>query len=398
MLDTSKARKTSFPKPEKRESNHIKKTSFPAEVYLLLSLITILTALGIVMTFSASFPLAVQTYSSPTRLFLKQLISLSIALIGSFMAYKFSKSVSLRKFWFLIWLSSLGFTLLTFVPGLSEEAKGAARWIDFGIIRFQPSEILKVAVIIATAHLAYVFVRTKEKIYLYLAFMVVTISSLIVLLQKDMTTAAIIFFAGSISLILTPVNLRELIPLWLIAIVGSFFGVIKEEYRFRRLLVFIDPWKDLDAGRQVVISLLALAKGGIQGVGIGKSIFKYNVLPEAHTDFIFAIIGSELGLFGSLTVIILLFLVFLCGLRISNKMRDDYSRAISTALISMLAFQAIINIGGTVKALPPTGVPLPFVSFGGSSMVVSYAIIGIICGLSARGFRNDKDIRSRRGN
>lgn len=395
MLDTSKAKKASFQKQEKKEKNLKAEINFSAEIYLLLSFISILTAFGLVMTFSASFPLAVQAYSSPAKLFLKQLISLLIAILASFIAYKFSKNFSLRKFWLLIWLSSLGLTLLTFVPGISDEAKGAARWIDLGIIRFQPSEILKIAVIIASTHLAYLFCRRKEKLFLYLAFLVVIVSSLIVLLQKDLTTALIIFFAGSVALLLTPINIRELTPLWLIAIFGLVFGVIKEDYRLRRLLIFIDPWKDIDAGRQVVVSLLALAKGGIEGVGIGKSIFKYNVLPEAHTDFIFAIIGSELGLFGSLTIIILLFLVFFYGLRISNKMKDDYSRTVSQALISMLAFQAIINIGGTVKALPPTGVPLPFVSFGGSSMVVCYIIVGIVCGLSTRGIGNDKDSRSR---
>lgn len=365
---------------------------------MLLVCVTLLTSIGLVMTFSASFPFAVQEYSTPTRLFLKQLVALFLALIAALSAYRFTKKVSLERLWFASWAISLFLVILTFVPRFSEEAKGAARWIDLKIIGFQPSEILKIAVILSVAHLATEYIGKREKIYLYSAFAIVLVSSLLVVLQKDLTTAAIIYLAGFLCLLFAPIRARELWFLLWVAVLGFIAAVKVEPYRMQRLLVFMDPYRDVDAGRQVIVSLLALAKGGVTGLGIGKSIFKYNVLPEAHTDFIFAIIGSELGLFGSLMVVFFLLAAFITGFRLSFKIKDEFSRITALSLVTMIAIQSIINIGGTLKVLPPTGVPLPFVSFGGTSLVVSYTVVGIICGLCAKGAGHAKGTRSRRRN
>lgn len=382
------------PKNLKSKDISVKKTAVAHEIYFLLISVMLLTSVGLVMTFSASFPFSAQEYSSPTRLFLKQLLALSLAIVACLVAYAFTSRISIRKMWFPVWMVTIFLVGLTFVPGISEEAKGAARWIRLGFFNLQPSEFLKIAVIIAVAHLGHHYAKTRKKAFLYLAIGVVIVSSLAVLMQKDMTTAAIVYFSGTVAMFFTPVLISEMWVLFAAAIIGGVVGVLLERYRFQRLMIFLDPWKDLDAGRQVIVSLLALAKGGVRGVGIGKSIFKYNILPEAHTDFIFAIIGSELGLIGSLAVIGLLMLAVISGFRLSNKMKDPFSRSVSLSLISMIAFQSLINIGGTVKALPPTGVPLPYVSFGGSSLIASYIVIGIICGLYVRGLRHDKNIRS----
>lgn len=352
----------------------------PFEGYVLLSCIAILSALGLLMTFSASFPLAVQAYDSPFKLFVKQVISLAVALVAGIFAYWASKKLPVNSLSPVFWIASIFLVILTFVPPFSDAAKGAARWLNFGFIRFQPSEILKISIVLLCVDLSYRFLKSGKKEYLYVAYGAILFSSLMVLLQKDMTTAVIVFFGGFLAIFFTPVSLRELLPLGMVAIAGSIFAVIKEEYRLRRLLVFLDPWKNEDAGRQVIVSLLALAKGGLNGMGIGKSVFKYNVLPEAHTDFIFSIIGSELGLFGSLLIIILLTTAVFSSFRLAYKCKDGYFKSASLALITMLAFQAIVNIGGTLRLLPPTGVPLPFVSFGGTSLVVSYFVVGLILG------------------
>lgn len=374
------------------------KRELPAEAYIFLVCVALLTSIGLVMTFSASFPFAVQEYSTPARLFLKQLVSLSLALTAAFISYRFTRRFHLGRAWFAFWALSTFFVLLTFVPGVAEEAKGAARWIDLKFFGFQPSEILKIAVIISVAHLSMQYYEKREKIYLYTAFAIVLISSLLVVLQKDLTTAVIIYLAGCLCLLFAPIKLKELRFLFLVAALGFVAAVKIEPYRIKRLLIFMDPYRDIDAGRQVIVSLLALAKGGITGLGIGKSIFKYNVLPEAHTDFIFSIIGSELGLFGSLMVVFLLLAAFFAGFRLSFKIKDEFGRITALSLVTMIAIQSIINIGGTLKALPPTGVPLPFVSFGGTSLVVSYTVVGIICGLCAKGARNVKGARSWRRN
>jgi cell division protein FtsW len=382
---------------EKSPETRKEKIDFDYSLYLMLSCVSFLTIAGLLMSFSASFPFAAQHYSSGVKLFLKQLGSLMAALFASFIAYQIAKKYSLRKVWFIFWLLSVVFVLMTFFSGFAEEANGAVRWLDFGFIRFQPSEILKLAVIIASAHLGLAYVRTKEKYYLAGAFFIIIFSSLLVLLQKDMTTSIIVFLAGSTVLLVLPIKLRDLTFLAFVAIVGGIGGILLQDYRLKRLLVFLDPWKAGDAGRQVVVSLLALASGGIKGEGLGKSIFKYNVLPEAHTDFIFAIIGSELGLFGSLVVIGALMAMFFFGFVLANKMKDEFARSVTLAIVTMLAFQAIINIGGTLQVLPPTGVPLPFISFGGTSLVVSYLSLGLIVGLWVWSGNNAQNSRRRRG-
>lgn len=375
-----------------------KKTYFPPDIYYLFSCVSYLTILGLLMSFSASFPFAAQHYSSGLKLFLRQLLSLGIAISVSLLVYHATKRISLRKLWFLFWTLSIVLVLMTFISGYAEEAKGAARWLNFGFIRFQPSELLKLAIIIAAAHLGLAYVGTKERYYFVTAVSLIVLSSFLVLLQRDMTTAVIIFLAGTTALFVLPISLKDLSVLAVIAVFGAFFGVVAERYRFVRLLVFLDPWKAGDAGRQVVVSLLALARGGVSGVGIGRSIFKYNVLPEAHTDFIFTIIGSELGLIGSLTVILCLLALLLLGFRVSNKIKDEFARSVSLAIIAMLAFQSIINIGGTLQVLPPTGIPLPFVSFGGTALVVSYVSLAIICGLWMRSEKDAQNSGGRRGN
>jgi cell division protein FtsW len=288
--------------------------------------------------------------------------------------------------------------MLTFVPGVAVEKKGSARWIDLGFINFQPSELVKLATIILISKLTIDYLQKGEKRDLKLAFAVLIASSGAVLLQKDMTTASIIFVSGFTPLFISRIRLRELAPLIGIAMSGAVVGVLVEKYRLMRLLVFLDPWKAGEAGHQVVVSLRALSEGGIKGVGLGMSNLKYNVLPEAYTDFIFAVLGSELGLLGSLITLILILLFFIFGFRLSSKMKDTFSKLVSYSIITLFSVQSIINVGGAVQLLPPTGVPLPFISYGGTFLVVSFISLGIIFGLlrwsdeqseySGRGRRN----------
>lgn len=371
--------------------------SFPPDGYALLTIVCILTLFGLVITFSASFPKAIQMTSSPFFLIRKQILSLFLGIIAGILAYQFCCRYSLKSISWVFWIISMLALMLTFVPGVAVEKKGSARWVDFGIISFQPSELVKLATIILISKLAIDYLQKREKRSLRLAFVVLIVSSAAVLLQKDMTTATIIFVSGFVPLFLSQIKLRELAPLIGVAAFGAVVGVLTESYRLKRLLVFLNPWKAGDAGHQVVVSLRALSEGGIKGVGLGMSNLKYNVLPEAYTDFIFAVLGSELGLIGSLITIMLIFLFFVFGFRLSSKMPDAYSKLVSYAIITLFSIQSIINIGGCVQLLPPTGVPLPFVSYGGSSLVVSFVSLGVIFGLYRRSDVQDEYFRRRRG-
>ncbi len=358
------------------------------DVYVMLACVLLLLSCGFLFAFSASFPKAAQQNMTPFKILLKQIVALGIGVISFLLFYYSAKAAYIRKFSVIFYLFSLVFMFFTLVAGVSKY--GAARWIVIGPVNFQPSEVFKLSFILFLGHML-LGKKKNPREAAYWGYGIIIFSALLVFLQRDMTTAVIFLASGLILMYLSYLAASYVYKIILPLFVAGIIGVMLEGYRMQRIIIFLDPWKAGESGRQVVVSLTALAQGGISGVGIGRSIFKYNVLPAAHTDFIFAIIGSELGLVGSLSVIFLLLILFISGVRISNKIKDEYGRLVSLSLIAMMAIQAIINIGGTVQLLPPTGVPLPFVSLGGTSLVVNLAIVGLICGFASRSGKKNED-------
>jgi len=266
-------------------------------------------------------------------------------------------------------------------PATGVAAYGASRWIELGWVTIQPSEIAKLALIVfAAAVLTRKWGRLGDLGHLALPLLpVVVVVCSLVMLQPDLGTTLII--AGTMYLLLFAAGVR-LRYLLVTGIVGSAIGValiFGADYRRVRFLSFLDPWADAtNTGYQLVQSLIALGSGGWTGVGLGASRQKWLYVPNAHTDFIFSILGEELGLIGEVAVLIAFGLLIFAGVRVATRAPDVFGRLLAAGIVSWFGLQALVNLGAVTGLLPITGVPLPFLSYGGSSLVVSLAAVGIL--------------------
>jgi cell division protein FtsW len=284
--------------------------------------------------------------------------------------------------WAPVLLAVSGITLLlVLVPGIGVERNGAARWLGAGSLTFQPSELAKVAVLLFLADLLARRWHLVGDLHATLVPALVVLGgvALLIMLQPNLGTTLIV---GSIVLVQLFVAGAPLLPLGAVAgggLLGAVVLALGQAYRRERILAFLDPWSDpLDTGYQTIQAGAGMASGGVGGVGLGAGRSKWGFLPETHTDFIFAVIGEELGLIGSLVVLGLFITFGVLGLRTALRAPDPFGTLLAVGVTSWIVVQAVVNIGAVVGALPITGVPLPFVSFGGSSMVVTMAACGLL--------------------
>ncbi len=349
-------------------------------VILLLGSTAFLVVGGLVMVLSASSVSAYTRYGDSFVFFQRQgayaIVGVMALLLTSRMRYEAWRRLALP---FL----ALTLALLAIVlhPSASMSAYGASRWIELGPATIQPSEIAKLSLIVFSASLlTRKWNRLGEVGHLAIPLLpVVVVVCGMVMLQPDLGTTLII--AGSVCLLLfaAGVRLRYLI---VTGILGSAIGValiFGADYRRVRLLAFLDPWGDAtNTGYQLVQSLIALGSGGLTGVGLGASRQKWMYVPNAHTDFIFSILGEELGLLGEVAVLLAFSLLIFAGVRVATRARDVFGRLLAAGIVSWFGLQALVNLGAVTGLLPITGVPLPFVSYGGSSLVVTMAAVGIL--------------------
>lgn len=272
--------------------------------------------------------------------------------------------------------------LLVFVPFIGMELKGANRWIDFKFLVFQPSELLKISLALYLS----AWLSNKEKNRLFAFLILFIISVLLVAVEPDLGTSMIVA-ATSISLyFLSGAKITDMVVILLLLIVASFLLIKVEPYRVARLASFqsFDPNTPAEASYHVRQILIALGSGGITGIGVGKSIQKYAYLPENTTDSIFAIYAEETGFLGSVLLITLFFAHIFTGFLIAVKTQDKFGRLLASGLITFLGIQVFINLASQVVLIPLTGVPLPFISYGGSSMVINYISVGIIMSIGRK--------------
>ncbi|MBI4688107.1 MAG: putative lipid II flippase FtsW [Nitrospirae bacterium] len=271
--------------------------------------------------------------------------------------------------------------LLVLVPGIGVAVKGARRWIRVGPMNFQPSEFAKVAMVLS---LSYYMSRyeSKMKSFKYgiaLPVAVMAVFQIIILKQPDFGAVMSLGILTMTLLFLGGVSLRYIGGLFLLSLPFIFMIVYFESYRLARVTSFLDPWKDpLGKGYQLIQSFIAFGSGGLTGVGLGASRQKLFYLPELHTDFILSLIGEETGLIGVSVVLGLFIWIFLIGINIANKAEDSFTYYLSTGLTVMIVSQALINFAVVVGLMPTKGLPLPFVSFGGSATLINMAAIGIL--------------------
>lgn len=350
--------------------------------FALFAVTLILAAIGVVMVFSASSVKAMVLYDDAFYFLKRQVLwavlGFGVAFFFMNMDYRFLRKLATPGIVFAILL-----LIMVLIPGVGKVGGGARRWLGHGSL--QPSEIIKLAMILFLSHS---MARKGPKMALfwqglcpYLGLMAGV--SLLILMQPDLGTAAAIAGTTIVMLFIGGGRLGYLFAVSLAGVPALYWAIFSEEYRRRRFMAFLNPWEDLqDTGYQIVQSLYALGSGGLFGLGIGGSHQKFFYLPSLHTDFIFAVLGEELGFMGT-SAVLLLYLVFIWrGFRIAAGAPDAFGCFLAAGITAMVSLQAIINIGVVTATLPITGIPLPFLSFGGSSLVFTLAAVGILLGIS----------------
>jgi cell division protein FtsW len=351
--------------------------------FILFTSISLLVAIGIVMVFSAS---SYSAFFDPkikdSMFYLKrQSISAIIGACAMFIMIKYDYH-KLKKYTLLIMI--ITFVLLGLVY-IFPPINGARRWIPLPVLNLQPSEIAKYVIVLYMAKsLEVKGEKVRSFVYGILPYLIVYgIYAIIILLEPNLSIATVIMLVTLIILFVAGVKWIHFFGL--IGSVGTLgvVGILMEDFRRARVLNFLDPWKDpKGTGYQLIQSLLALGSGGITGVTLGKSRQKAYYIPEPHTDFIFSIIGEELGLVGC-TIIIILFLILIWrGVVIAIRAKDTYGTLLAVGITSVIAVQAIINIAVVTGSMPVTGVPLPFISYGGSALLFNLMAMGILLNIS----------------
>ena len=352
-----------------------------------------LVCIGIVMVYSAS-AVAAQSQFRDSAWFLKRhVIYALIGLLAMSVAWRLHY-VRLRGLTLPLLGVALVALVLTLSPHIGREAGGARRWLSLGgVLNFQPAELAKLAMVLYLANfLANRGARTREfTAGLVPPLLVLGVLALPILKQPDLGSVLILATVTFVMLFVGGARLSHLLVAAAAAVPAAAVLIFHSGYRIQRFLAFLDPWRDpRGSGFHVIQSLLALGSGGVLGVGLGQSRQKFFFLPERHTDFVFAIIGEELGLLGTAAVIVLFLLLALWGYRIASRCPDRYGALLTTGLTTMLVGQAVLNIGVVSGALPVTGVPLPFISFGGSSLVLSSIAVGILLNISQYAHADDR--------
>ena len=355
------------------------------EIRIRLLVVTVaLIAIGIVMIYSSSSIFAYEKYGD-SAYYLKR--HLSFLFIGFLLAIAFMKFDYgfLRKFIKPFLILSILLLVAVFIPGIGRAAGGARRWIHLGPLSFQPSEITKMAMVFYAADvLSRKQSEIRDFLYGFLPLMLTLgLCTLLILAEPDLGTAVALATLIIIMAFIAGVDIKQLGLVMLSGLV-AFIGLVwMKPYRIRRITAFMDPWKDpRDTGFQIIQSQIALGSGGIFGVGLAHSKQKLFYLPEAHTDFIFSIIGEELGIIGTLGIIALFIIFIWLGFRIAYSARDLFGQFLAFGLVTMIALQAAINIAAVIGLIPTKGLPLPFISYGGTSLVYSLVSVGLLLNIA----------------
>jgi cell division protein FtsW len=357
------------------------------EYSLLLTATLCLLAFGVVMVFSASSTTSLLGQSGDSAYYLKRTALFGV---GGLVIMRILSVRGLRVLSAItpaILVVSLGLLVVVLMPGIGLEANGARRWIGAGLFQVQPSEIAKVALVLYGAYMLARrprMVRSIREMTPYL--MAVALACLLVIVEPDLGTAMVACLTAAALLTAAGARMRDLALLGGVIAFVVLCAVLIEPYRMARLTGFLDPSSDPGgAGFQAIQAKIALGSGGVFGVGLGESLQKAFYLPEAHTDMIAAVIGEELGLAGIGMLVCLYGLFGYAGLRTAQRAKDRYGKLLAAGLTSLVMIQAVVNLFAVLGLAPLTGVPLPFVSYGNSSMLVMLAAVGLLLNIAAGG-------------
>jgi len=359
----------------------------PIEYNLLLTATLCLLAFGVVMVFSASSTTALLGQSGDSAYYLKR--TLVIGAVGLVLMRLLSVRGAriARPLTGVLLLVSFVLLFAVMLPGIGSEANGAQRWIAAGPFQIQPSELAKLALILYGANLLAMRPQMTRHIRTLIPHLaVVGVGCLLMMAEPDLGTAIVVCLSTAALLVAAGMKMRHLLLLG--AAVGAviLLAILIEPYRMARLTGFLNPTGDPSgAGFQAIQAKIAMGSGGFFGVGLGQSLQKAFYLPEAHTDMIAAVIGEELGFVGIAALLGLLGLFGYAGLRTAQRARDRYTKLLAAGLTSMVLIQAIVNLFAVMGLAPLTGVPLPFVSYGNSSLLVMLASTGLLLNIAKGG-------------
>jgi len=352
-------------------------------ISIVLIVMTLISA-GIIMIYSSSGVYALQELGDTSYFLHRHILFLGIGFLCCFfiMAMDYRDLRMLAK---PLIIFSLALLVLVLIPDIGKTSFGARRWFKFGSFSFQPSEFAKLAVLIYAAEF---LARKQGKIrnfkegFLPL-ILILGIMCALVLKQPDLGNAILIAAIVLIMMFVAGARLYHLGILIALSMPALFYLILSKPYRMQRIIAFLDPWQDSQGvGFQLSQSQIALGSGGLFGVGLGKSVQKLFYLPAAHTDFILSIIGEELGLLGTLAVVSLFIIFIWQAARIAKRTEDPFGYYICIGIVTMISLQAVVNIGVSIGALPTKGLPLPFISYGGSALIFNMMAIGLLLNIS----------------
>ncbi len=351
----------------------------------LLFPVLLLVGVGIVMVYSASSALALKKFGDDYY-FLKKQAAFSMVGIVALITFSRFPYRWLRALTYPLLITAFTFLAMLFVPGIGYEAGGATRWLHISNLSFQPSEFARFALIV---YLAYSISKKQDRIKIMsIGFLphifVLGIFTTLIMNQPDFGSAVILaaitwvmMFVGGVRISYLASSLLAILPL-------IYFVLVNSAYRLKRIKIFLDPWQyPANEGYQIVHSLMAFGTGGVWGSGLGQSYQKLFYLPEPHTDFILSVIGEELGLFGVYLILSLFIIIFWRGIDIARKAKDRFGSFLAIGLTTSIGLQVFVNMGVALGLLPTKGLTLPFLSYGGTSLLMNMIFIGVLMNIGA---------------
>ena len=351
------------------------------DLVLFVAIFT-LAGIGLAMSYSASAVYAFRVFGDSFYFLKRQMVWAVIGLIALFIfqGIDYREYVKHTKIMLLV---SILLLVVVLIPGLGSSVKGSSRWISIGPANIQPSEFVKLAAVIYLVKVYSSETKENHVIQLLVPMIVIAFIFILVMLQPDFGTAMDLLVISVFILFVSGFPLLYILSLFVISIPMFYLLIYQVSYRWDRVLAYVDPWHDrYGIGYHVIQSFTAFKKGGLLGVGLGFGTQKIARLPEPHTDFIFAVIAEETGLIGTVFLALLFCFVFWRGILIALHAPDDFGRLLAVGLSLLIIVQAFINMGVVSGALPTTGIPLPFISYGGSSLLTNMIAAGILLNIS----------------
>ena len=360
----------------------VKARSAP-DIWLLISILLILF-IGLMMVYSASAVLAFHEFGDKFYFLKRQSIFAGLGLMSMFFMMNVNYSVW-KKWAPTLVIICFGLLLLVLIPGVGVVRGGARSWLGIGSFGIQPSEFMKLGMIL---FLAKWLSAEQQKITQFTKGLLpplglVFLAFGLIMLQPDLGTGAVMVGASMILIYTAGASMRHLGGLALVGVIGFVGLIIAAPYRLKRITYFLDPWSDpLGGGYQIIQSLFAIGPGGLVGLGLGMSRQKFSYLPEPQTDFIFSILAEELGFIGGFTLILLFLVIVWRGIRTAIAAPDTFGSLLAIGITSIIGVQVLINIGVVIGMMPVTGITLPLVSYGGSSLTLLLTGLGILLNIS----------------